>query len=234
MERKALGCLSAEGIVNDEAQTLQRGVAELGLQNTERQVESLVHYLEQLDVTNRSFNLTRIPRAEYVTLHLLDSLTAARAIEPRPGLRVLDIGTGAGFPGVPLAAIMPDSHVTLLDSTAKKVRFAEETAHACGITNCRGIHARAEALAKQDEHRGAYDVVVSRAVASFDTLIQLMLPLTRKGGRAIALKGSNYEAELAGSERTLQRLGGGAPRVIRVHLPETDIDRYLIVVDRKR
>lgn len=219
--------------MTDERQQLQQGVKELGYDITDSQAEALIQYLEKLEITNQSFNLTRIPRADYVTLHLLDSLTALKVIDPKPHTRILDIGTGAGFPGVPLAAMMPGAEVTLLDSTAKKVRFAAETAHACGIPNCIGIHERAEKLAQIPQHRGQYDVVISRAVAAFDSLIALMLPLVRPGGRAIALKGSSYESEIAGTESLVRRLGGGPPRVVALTLPGTDIERHLIIVDKK-
>jgi 16S rRNA (guanine527-N7)-methyltransferase len=218
--------------MNNEALTLEQGIQELGYSAAPSQIEALFKYLEILDTTNRSFNLTRIAREEYVTLHLLDSLTALACMPQTPHPRIIDIGTGAGFPGVPLAALLPEAHVTLLDSTAKKVRFAEETAHQCGITNCRGIHARAEALAKDNQHRERYDVVVSRAVASFATLIQLMLPLVRPGGRAIALKGAKAEEELSGTETIVRSLRGKPARVETITLPGTAIARQLIVVEK--
>lgn len=220
--------------MTNEREQLQHGVRELGYEIADTQVESLLQYLEELEITNQSFNLTRIPRSDYVTLHLLDSLTSLKAIEPQPSPRILDIGTGAGFPGVPLAAMLPGAQVTLLDSTAKKVRFATDTAHACGITNCVGIHDRAEKLAQSFEHRGQYDVVVSRAVAAFDALIALMLPFVKEGGRAIALKGSNYESEIAKTEPLVRRLGGYPPRIVSITLPSTEISRYLVVVDKRR
>lgn len=218
--------------MSNEAVELQQGVKELGFEVSKQQVASLLSYLDALELTNRSFNLTRIPRTDYVKLHLLDSLTTLTLIPKRPRLKILDIGTGAGFPGVPLAALLPDAHVTLLDSTAKKVKFATDTAHSCGITNCQGVHARAEKLAADPKFRGTYDVVVSRAVASFDTLITLMLPFVKKGGRAIALKGAKAYEELVGTETTIKKLGGSAPSVTTIRLPGTDIERHIIVVDK--
>lgn len=217
-----------------EVSELIEAARDLSIELSETRASGLIEYLNILETTNRSFNLTRIPRADYLSLHLLDSLTAMQFIEPAPTLRILDIGTGAGFPGVPLAAALPQAQVTLLDSTAKKVRFAHENAHACGIMNCSGIHARAEKIARNKAHRERYDVVVSRAVAAFDTLIELMLPLTAVGGRAIALKGARYEEELRGVENLVKDLGGAPPRVHTVNLPGTSITRFLIVVDKIR
>ncbi len=218
--------------MTSEPTSLAQGIRELGFEATPKQIESLVKYLEILETTNRSFNLTRIPRADYVTLHILDSLTALRLIPQQRNLRILDIGTGAGFPGVPLAAMLPDAHVTLLDSTAKKVRFAAETAHQCEISNCSAIHARAEALGKEREHRARYDVVVSRAVASFDSLIALMLPFVKPRGSAIALKGAKAEEELAGTESIITSLGGTKPVLHRITIPGTEIERQLVVVGK--
>jgi 16S rRNA (guanine527-N7)-methyltransferase len=218
--------------VTNEKTALEVGIKELGFDVSLSQIESLLSYLEILETTNQSFNLTRIPRADYVNLHLLDSLTALQLIAHRPHLRILDIGTGAGFPGVPLAALLPDAHVTLLDSTAKKVRFAQDTAHRCGVTNCTGIHARAELIAKDPKHRAQYDVVVSRAVASFDALITLMLPFVKRGGCAVALKGAKAEEELQGTESIVRTLGGKRPQVHLITIPGTDIERQLILVEK--
>jgi 16S rRNA (guanine527-N7)-methyltransferase len=220
-------------VTNTELETLTTKAIDLGVHLIPERSAGLIRYLEILDETNRSFNLTRIPREDYVTLHLLDSLATLRGLpetfEPK---RILDIGTGAGFPGVPLAAALPNSKVTLLDSTLKKVRFAAETATTCGITNCVQLHARAEALASETAHRGRYDLVVSRAVAAFGTLIQLMLPLVAPGGFAVALKGAKVKEELEGTASTIRKLRGSEPEVIPVTLPGSDVERYLIVIRR--
>jgi 16S rRNA (guanine527-N7)-methyltransferase len=221
-------------VVNDELIRLREGAEALGCPLSEQQAHALVRYLNELETTNRSFNLTRIPRAEYVTLHLLDSLAAQHALKASPGMKILDIGTGAGFPGVPLAAANPSAQVTLLDSTAKKVMWAAATADACGITNCRALHARAEALAQSPQYRGKYDVVISRAVASFDALIQLMLPLVARGGRAIALKGAKAQEELKGTDKIVAKLGGSSAQLLSVRVPGSDVARYLIVVEKQR
>lgn len=220
--------------MKSEIERLADGIKELGFNATGEQLASLIAYLEKLDVTNRSFNLTRIAREDYVTLHLLDSLTALLAITQHKPLRILDVGTGAGFPGVPLACLLPEAQVSLLDSTLKKVKFAEFTAHEFGISNCKGIHTRAEELAKMPQHRNGYDVVVSRAVAAFPKLMEWTLPLAKVGGQVVAMKGSGYEEEMEGSESAVKRLGGEIERVITVPLPLTDITRHLIVVKKAR
>jgi 16S rRNA (guanine527-N7)-methyltransferase len=220
--------------MKSEQEQLHDGLKELGFEITPEQTTALIAYLEALDVTNRSFNLTRIPRSDYVTLHLLDSLTALLALPKDKPLKIIDVGTGAGFPGVPLAALLPNSKVTLLDSTLKKVKFVEFTAHECGITNCVGIHSRAETLATMPQHRNGYDVVVSRAVAAFPKLMEWLLPLAKVGGIVVAMKGSGYESEVEGSGALLRRLGGTIEQVITTPLPGTDITRHLIIVRKGR
>ncbi len=217
----------------NEQQKILEGARELGISLTDEQTSALVRYLGILEVTNRSFNLTRIPREEYVTLHVLDSLATLTAMPTHKRLRILDIGTGAGFPGVPLAAALPNAQVTLLDSTLKKVRFAAESASVCGIKNCEGAHHRAENLAKDPQHRGRYDVVVSRAVASFDALIQLMAPFVAPGGLAIALKGAKVNEELEGTEALVRQLRLSRPIIHSITLPGTSIERYLIVAQKQ-
>ena len=218
--------------MTNEAEIIERGIIELGASVSREQVASLLSYLTILETTNQSFNLTRIPRSDYATLHILDSLTALIIIPNKSALRILDIGTGAGFPGVPLACVLPHAQVTLLDSTAKKVRFAADTAHHCGIRNCLGIHARAETLAKDPEHRARYDVVISRAVASFDRLVRLMMPLVAPGGIALALKGAKAEEELVGTDVLVRSLGGAPAQIHTVTIPGSDIVRNLIVVQK--
>ena len=220
-------------MTNTELETLTSKASELGVQLNPERAAGLIRYLEILDETNRSFNLTRIPREDYVDLHLIDSLATLKGLpDSFTPKRILDIGTGAGFPGVPLAAALPDSKVTLLDSTLKKVRFAAETAAACGITNCIQLHARAEELASHPNHRSRYDLVVSRAVAAFGTLVQLMLPLVAPGGLAVALKGAKVQEELVGTASTIRKLRGFEPEVIPITIPGSDVERYLIVVRR--
>ena len=219
--------------MSSEREELESGLRSLGLTATPAQVQSLLMFLEQLDQTNQSFNLTRIARHDFVKLHVLDSLVALQALPATHGLSILDIGTGAGFPGVPIAALLPDCSITLLDSTAKKVRFASETARACSIANVSGIHGRAEMLAHTPEYREKFDVVTSRAVAPFRTLIEWMLPLVKVGGLALALKGSGFEEEMAGCEDLLTDLGAEAPSVLSATLPGTEIERYVIAIQKR-
>lgn len=217
----------------EERERLRDGARALGITITEQQLTSLIQYCDLLEDTNRSFNLTRIARADYVTLHLLDSLTCLPLVASTASHRIIDIGTGAGFPAVPLAAMLPDSQVVALDSTLKKVRWVEQTAHSVGITNLKGVHARAEALSRAPEHREQYDVVVSRAVAPLIKLTDLVLPFLAPGGTALALKGQGFEAELQQAGSRIEDLGCTLERVHEVALPGTEIHRFVLVMRRR-
>jgi 16S rRNA (guanine527-N7)-methyltransferase len=219
--------------MSDECDRLKDGAHALGLSITDEQASALINYCNILEETNRSFNLTRIARADYATLHLLDSLTCLPLIPHSTARRIIDVGTGAGFPAVPLAALLPDAHVTALDSTLKKVRWVEQTAHSVGITNLGGIHARAEALSQTAEHDKQYDIVVSRAVAPLEKLVGLMLPLLTPGGTALALKGQDFEAELSQTGSRIEDAGCTLEKVHEVLLPGTEIRRYVVVMRRE-
>lgn len=218
--------------MDEELAKLLKGASDLGVDLSEQSAKSLLLYLDSVDVTNRSFNLTRITRDKSLHLHLLDSL-ATLAIDIRhPISSIIDIGTGAGFPGVPIAAALPSARVTLLDSTAKKVTFAHNTAERCGINNTIAVHSRAETYAKSPGVGGSFDLVVSRAVAECKTLFAWMLPFVKRGGTAIALKGVNVDQELHGTDKILATFGASIVSVEKLTIPETSIERFLVVIAR--
>lgn len=177
---------------------------------------------------NERMNLTNITAPEEALLsHYLDSLTALKLLAG--GERVVDVGTGAGFPGVPLALARPDLSITLLDAQAKRVRFLRAAIQAVGF-EAEAVHARAEDFARQ--RREAYDVAVSRAVAPLAALLEWTLPLVRVGGRCIAWKGPGAGEELEAAQRVLPLLGGGGARVLDAPVPGTDLRHVLVVVDK--
>lgn len=219
--------------MSDERERFKDGAHALGLTVTDEQVSALINYCNLLEETNRSFNLTRIPRADYVTLHLLDSLTCLPLIDRSSAKRIIDVGTGAGFPAFPLATLLPESHVVALDSTLKKVRWVEQSAHAVGVTNLSGIHARAEVLSQTAEHKERYNVVVSRAVAPLEKLVGLVLPLLARDGVALALKGQGFETEIEAAGTRINDNGCTLEQVHEVVLPGTEIRRYVLVMRRQ-
>lgn len=191
-------------------------------------IPQLVEFSRLLLEKNQVMNLTAItePR-EVATLHLLDSLAVAAAGD-LAGKAVIDVGTGAGFPGMPLAIALPDLPMTLLDSLGKRVTFLEETCRALGLQNVTCVHARAEEFAAH--HRESYDVAVSRAVAALPVLCELCLPLVKVGGVFLAMKSSHSGEETDQAAKAISLLGGRLEAVTDYSIPTTDVTHRLLVI----
>ncbi len=178
-----------------------------GITLTPHQLSQLERYLERLYETNQQFNLTRVPPEQTVGRHIIDSLCLLAVAEFAEGARLLDIGTGAGLPGIPLAIVRPDLQVTLLDSHAKSVRFLEQVCQELGLKAI-AIHARAEEWAHNSAVREGFDSVVARAVAKMPVLAELMLPFLKVGGTALALKSIHEHDEVLSAHKAVEQLGG--------------------------
>ena len=194
----------------------------------------LLSYLDLVLERNQHINLTAVrDRDEAIVKHVLDSLSVVDLLEYREARKVLDVGTGAGFPGALLAIVSPEKEFTLLDSTLKRLRVIDEFAEALGVTNLRTVHARAEEISRKPEYSGAFDLCVSRAVADLDTLSKWCLPFVKKGGKFISYKGENYAEELERAGKTIKKLGG---RNVRVESypgePEEISGHVLIIISR--
>ena len=198
------------------------------------QMQQFRTYLDNLLTWNQVMNLTTITEEQDVyEKHFLDSL-AALAIEkiPMKGMRMADIGTGAGFPGLPLAILAPETEVVLVDSLNKRVRFLEDTVAKLEIGNVRVIHARAEDLARQKDFREQFDIVCSRAVANMSTLCEYTLPFVRTGGCLLAYKTAQVREELQAASKAVRILGGGEPVVTEYTLPLTDYGRSMVRISK--
>ena len=212
-----------------------REILETGLPQVGAGIEcipQLEEFTRLLLEKNQVMNLTAITDpGEVATLHLLDSLAVWQA-GGLEGRSLLDVGTGAGFPGLPLRIAHPDLHVSLLDSLGKRVAFLQETCAALGLADVECIHGRAEEFAR--DHRGRFDVVVSRAVANLRILAELCLPLVKTGGRFLSMKAVDSREEIQGAEKALEKLGGTLEQVIDYTIPTTDIRHRLLVIRKKK
>ena len=209
--------------------------AEAGIVLTAAQAAQFAVYNEMLIDWNTRMNLTALTApADVAVKHIIDSLTAYDAALFDGAAPLIDVGTGAGLPGIPLAVYAPHIRVTLMDALQKRVRFLTEVTRAMGLTNTRCIHARAEEAARQTAHREHYDIAVSRAVARLPVLLEYTLPLVRVGGTFLALKGRAYAAEAAEGAGAARRLGGGAIAARPVHLPGLDDVRAILSVRKEK
>lgn len=209
--------------------------AEAGLALTAVQIEQFAVYNRLLIGWNERMNLTALTAPEDVAVkHIIDSLTAYDEKLFAPARTLIDVGTGAGLPGIPLAVYAPKIEVTLMDALGKRVKFLTEAAAAMGLRNVRCIHARAEEAARRPEHRARYDIAVSRAVARLPVLLEYTLPFVRTGGTLLALKGRAYAAEQAEGKRAAEILGGGAISARPVRLPGFDDVRAILAVTKER
>ena len=200
-------------------------LAEAGLAG---EYQPFARYCGMLQEWNQRMNLTAItdPR-DVAVLHLLDSL-ALTGLAGLEGRTVVDVGTGAGFPGVPLAIARPSARVTLLDSLGKRVDFLRESCRTLGLDNVECVHGRAEEFA--GERREQFDAAVSRAVAALPVLCELCLPLVKVGGRMLAMKSANSEEEINGAKRAVKLLGGQVEWVKDYRIPSMEITHRVVCV----
>ncbi|WP_297861175.1 16S rRNA (guanine(527)-N(7))-methyltransferase RsmG [Meiothermus sp.] len=209
-----------------------QGGQELGL-DLEPYLPRFARFYELLNLVNQSTNLTAIRDEQGIVLkHFLDSLTCLSYSGFIDGLSVIDVGTGAGFPGLPLAIVRPNIHFDLLDATQKKVGFVAQVIQDLGLSNAQALWGRAETLARQNVKRETYDAALTRAVASLATVAELTLPLVRMGGFVIAQKGAGAEAEAEQAQGALRRLGGVVEHILRLTLPRTGDERALVIIQK--
>lgn len=227
-----MGCTA--GIINLPMQKLFQDTQNLlGISLSARQLAAFETYEQELVEWNARFNLTAIRDPEGIrTKHFLDSLTCGLAWRDRPPASLIDVGTGAGFPGIPLKILNPPLQLALVESVGKKAEFCRHVTGALGMEKVEIIQARAEDVGQLPKQRERYDWAVARAVASLPILVEFLLPLVRVGGAILAQKGASGPAEAQASERAIRLLGGRLRQLIKVDLPGVAEERYLVVIDK--
>ena len=186
----------------------------LNIDGVDEKAEVLRRYMEGVLEWNDKVNLTAITdREEFVQKHLIDSLLCAETLAFTESSSINDVGTGGGFPGVPLAVCYPDKEFVLMDSLAKRIRIVQQLTGELGITNVTAVHGRAEDLARQEDYRDRFDLCVSRAVANMRVLCEYCMPFVKPGGHFIAYKGADCESEIGDAEGAVKLLGGDPPEI---------------------
>ena len=205
--------------------------SQINIELTNNQAEKFYHYMNTLLEWNEKINLTAITEPNDIIIkHFVDSLTISKYIEVNKSL--IDIGTGAGFPGIPLGLIRVDSNILLVDSLNKRINFLESVCDTLKLNNIKAKHARVEELAHNNVYREKFDYATSRAVAPLNVLMEYMLPFIVKGGKCICMKGSNAANEIEESKKAVEMLGGTIEKIEEFTLPNTDINRTIIIVKK--
>ena len=216
---------------------LIEGAGKLGIKLTTRQVKQFELYYQELIEWNKKINLTAITDYSSVQVkHFLDSLTITLALSEKevasPDFKIVDIGTGAGFPGVPLRILFPQPRLVLLEPTTKKTAFLHHIIRKLDLQSVEVLNSRAEEAAHLPAYREQFDLVLSRAVALLPTLVELALPFCRIGGRFIAQKKGEIEQEITGAKKAIAVLGGRLDQTKKIELDEFTDARYLVIIDK--
>ena len=208
-------------------------LANLGIELNEHQKEQFDQYYELLVEWNKVMNLTAITEFEdVVEKHFLDSISLCQVMDLKKPLTLLDLGTGAGFPGIPLKIMFPELKITLADSLNKRLLFLNEVMEALNLKNIETVHGRAEELSKRKDYRESFDLCVSRAVANLSTLSEYCLPFIHTSGKFISYKSGEVDDELKDAKKAVFVLGGEIEDVIHFTLPDSDIKRSFVVINK--
>lgn len=211
---------------------MQEKSKDLGVRFFVEQLEQFFEYMELLINWNGKMNLTAITDPDEIILkHFIDSITILKEIEDDS--KLVDVGTGAGFPGIPLSIMNPTLKITLVDSLNKRLIFLQEVVKKLKLDNIKIIHARAEELGQNKEYREMFDVATSRAVANLSTLSEYLIPLVKINGKVISMKAGEAQKEINEARKAIKVLGGTIEKIDEFNLPQTDIERTIVVINKE-
>lgn len=209
----------------------KKGLSDLNIDLTEKQIEQFLKYYEILVETNKVMNLTAITEFdEVIEKHFLDSLSLVRVFDLNRNVKILDLGTGAGFPGIPLKITFPEIDIVLADSLNKRVKFLNEVVETLQLKQIETVHGRAEELAKNKKYREQFDLCTSRAVANLSSLSEYCIPFVKEGGRFISYKSGEIEEEVDQAKRAIHVLGGKLDQVYKFDLHEQK--RSFVIIEK--
>ena len=213
---------------------MELGTKNIGISLTERQIDQFYRYYEMLIETNKVMNLTAITEMkDVVTKHFVDSLALVKVMKLENSVaKIIDVGTGAGFPGIALKIVFPDLKITLLDSLNKRVKFLQSVINELELEEIEALHGRAEDFGSHGDYREMYDYCVSRAVANLSTLSEYCLPFIKVGGAFVSYKSGNIEEELRQAQKAIKELGGSVRDLVKFSLEEEG-ERSFVIIEKK-
>lgn len=205
--------------MNYNLEKFKNGLQEFQIEVSKEQIDQFIRYYELLVETNKIMNLTAITEFdEVIEKHFLDSLSICKIQKLNQSIKIIDIGTGAGFPGIPIKIIFPEVHMVLIDSLNKRIRFLDEIISALHLKNVEAVHGRAEAMGRMKDYREQFDLCVSRAVANLSSLSEYCLPFVKEGGKFISYKSGDIDEEAEQAKKAISVLGGQMQEIHKFEL----------------
>ena len=219
--------------INEFKEIMNENAKKINIEFNDKQLEQFFEYMNLLIEWNEKINLTAITEPkEIIIKHFIDSLTINKYIEKNN--KIVDVGTGAGFPGIPIKIYRPEVEVTLVDSLNKRINFLNEVISKLGLEKINTIHARVEEFARNKKYREKFDISTSRAVANLSTLSEYLIPLVKENGKIICMKASEAEEEIEQAKKAINVLGGTIKNVETFDLPQSDIGRTIITIEKTK